>query len=332
MAYILDIATNRLLPLAAHHTFGRLAASVDTCINKPYVSKLHAAIEWNGYSWRVKHLGLNGTWVNGIPVAQGDTRELAVNDVIHIAEQTDSGFLIRDLSPPSVMLWPLNIAEDQANPLNLVRYHLLPDNQTPEMAIYLDDSDQEWYLEFINTENQRQPLRQGDQIEFGNTQWQFIRPQVYGPTEARSHNSLPLCDFLFVFNLSLDEETTQLELRHTSKQIDLAVRTHHYLLLQLARHRAEDSHKGLDSKSQGWVYADHLAAELGLDSTHMNIQIFRARKQLADLLPEAHDQQCLLERRGGKIRFGCDKFSIYKGEKLSLSSTTPAAANKPITE
>lgn len=327
MAYILDIATNRLLPLAAHHTFGRLAASVDTCVDKPYVSKLHAAIEWNGYNWRVKHLGLNGTWVNGVAIAQGDTRELAVNDLIHIAEQADPGFLVRDLSPPSVMLWPLNIAEDQAKPISLERYHLLPDNQSPEIAIYFDDADQEWHLEMISADHHRQHLRQGDLIELNNTQWQFIRPQVYGPTEARAHNTLPLTDFQFVFNLSLDEETTQLELRHSSQQIDLAVRTHHYLLLQLARHRAEDAMRGLDSKSQGWVYADHLAAELGLDSTHMNIQIFRARKQLADLLLGARDQQCLLERRGGKIRFGCDKFSIYKGDKLTISSTFTATTN-----
>lgn len=321
MAYILDIATNRLLPLAAHHTFGRLAASVDTCINKPYVSKLHAAIEWNGYQWRVKHLGLNGTWVNGVAVPQGETRELAINDLIHIAEQNDPGFLIRDLSPPTTILWPLDIPEEQAKPIALERYHLLPDNQSPEIAIYIDEGDQEWYLEIINAEHQRQQLQTGDTVDFNHTQWQFIRPQVYGPTEARVQTALPITEFQFVFNLSLDEETTQLELRHSSQQIDFAVRTHHYLLLQLARHRAEDAARGLDIKSQGWVYADHLAAELGLDSTHMNIQIFRARKQLADLLPGTREHNCLLERRGGKIRFGCDKFTIYKGDKLTLSSS-----------
>ena len=63
-----------------------------------------------------------------------------------------------------------------------------------------------------------------------------------------------------------------------------------------------------------------LAAELGVDATHMNIQIFRARKQLADSLPDAQGQQCLLERRGGKIRFGCEKFKIYRGDKLTLAS------------
>ena len=67
--------------------------------------------------------------------------------------------------------------------------------------------------------------------------------------------------------------------------------------------------------------ARKMAAELGLDSTHMNIQIFRARKQLADVLPDALGQQCLLERRGGKIRFGCEKFKIYKGDQLTAASS-----------
>jgi hypothetical protein len=145
---------------------------------------------------------------------------------------------------------------------------------------------------------------------------------VYGPTEARAHSLQKLVDIEFVFSLSLDEETTQLEL-HQPKQkqtIDLGVRSHHYLLLQLARHRADDITRGLDSKSQGWIYADHLAAELGLDITHMNIQIFRARKQFADNLPETVDHESLLERRGGKIRFGGVKFKIYKGATLTTTS------------
>src|SRR5690606_2633313 len=102
--------------------------------------------------------------------------------------------------------------------------------------------------------------------------------------------------------------------------IDLAVRTHHYLLLQLARHWAEDSARGLDHQSRGWTYAEQLAAELGLDSTHMNIQIYRARKQLADSLPNNCGHQDLLERSGGKIRFGGEKFKIFKGSALVAAS------------
>lgn len=330
MAYLSDLNSEGFFPLAAHHTFGRLAVSVNTCIDNPCISKLHAAIEWNGCAWCIKNLGLNGTWLNERLLGPGDTPELAVHDHIRFADQSDPGFRVLDLTPPADMLWPLNVAVPQ--PVYLSRYHLLPDTQAPELALYCDEQDQQWYLEAINStdEQQRQPLHRGDLVQFGGGEWQFMPALACGPTEARSYRPHKLNDFEFIFNLSLDEEITQLELQSAHKNVDLAARSHHYLMLQLARHRAEDAAQGLDSKSQGWIYANQLAAELGLDNTHMNIQIYRARKQFADSLPDALGLQCLLERRGGKIRFGCDKFKIFKGDVLVIA--LPENAQPPVTE
>ncbi len=332
MAYIFDGAAQAYIPLASHHTFGRLAA-VDTHIDKPYVSKLHAAIEWNGQTWCIRNLGLNGTWINGIPLEQSTSRELKINDEIHFAKLTDACFQVLDLTSPSDMLWPLQTQEQIQTktiiqPIYLTRYHLLPDLHTPKLALYYDEQDQQWYLEEVNEHHEqlRRTLRSGDKIQLNDVQWQFIQAQLFGPTEANSHPLQKLNDLEFVFNLSLDEETTRLELHHHQHTIDLAVRSHHYLLLQLARHRAKDAVNGLDIKSQGWIYADQLGSELGLDTTHMNIHIFRLRKQLADNLPNTLGQQYLLERRGGKIRFGCEKFKIYKGS--TLTSELPLAQKK----
>ncbi len=318
MAYLLNIAAESYFPLAPHHTFGRLATSVNTHIDKPYVSKLHAAIEWNGHHWCIKNLGLNGTWINGVSLNQGDSHTLVAGDEIHFAEQRDPGFKVIDTAAPADMLWPLDTDPHITAPIRLSRYHLLPDGNTPELALYFNEDSLQWLREPLH-QHQEEPqvLSDGDLVQFASTNWQFIRAQIVGPTEVKG--SRHVNDYEYVFNMSLDEETTQLELRH-QQTLDLAVRTHHYLLLQLARHRAEDAGRGLDSRSQGWVYADQLAAELGVDSTHMNIQIFRARKQLADTLPDALGQQSLIERRGGKIRFGCEKFKIYKGDKLTLAS------------
>lgn len=321
MAYLLDVATEAYFPLAPHHTFGRLAMSVDTHIDKPYVSKLHAAIEWNGNQWRIKNMGLNGTWINGVALPHGESHELHCGDVIVLAAQHDPGFKVMDLSPPGDMLWPLNRSLTETSPFYLTGYHLLPDGDAPELALYYDEGAQQWYCEPIESQGEARALQDGDLVQCSAGHWQFIRAHIYNPTEAKS--TCHLNDFQFIFHLSLDEETTQLEVRQ-QQRVDLAVRTHHYLLLQLARHRHADALRGLDSQNQGWVYADQLAAELGLDSTHMNIQIFRARKQLADALPQAQGQHCLLERRGGKIRFGCDKFAIYKGNQLTLSPLAEA--------
>lgn len=327
MAYIFDIGLQKYYPLAPHHTFGRLSATVNTHIDKPYISKLHTAIEWNGKKWQIKNLGLNGTFLNSVALRQGENRELVVGDIIHFAELTDSGFHVSDLAAPANMLWSVDSDENFAahQLIYLDRYNLLPHTEIPEVAVYFDEQDQRWYLEFVHykdqhNEQQRQPIHAGDIICISQKNWQFISAEILGPTEVRVYPAQTLTDIEFIFNLSLDEETTQLELHHHQQTINLAVRSHHYLLLQLARHRAADAARGVGIKSQGWIYTEQLATELGLDTTHMNIHIFRLRKQLADSLPNAQGQQYLLERRGGKIRFGCTKFKIYKGETLTTES------------
>lgn len=328
MAYIFDIAAQTHIALAPHHTFGRLANSVDTHIDKPYVSKLHAAIEWSGKEWRIKNLGLNGTWVNGAKLSANESATLNLDDELHFAERADPGFIVKDLYPPVDMLWPLDTsANTKPEPVYLSRYHLLPDTLTPELALFFDEQTQQWQLETLTSEQEHHthPLSDGDLVQLGNQHWQLVRAQVYGPTEAHAFPMQQLSDMEFIFNLSLDEESTQLELIHGQQKIDLAVRNHHYLLAQLARHRAADAARGLDGKSRGWIYTDILASELGLDTTHMNIYIFRLRKQIADSLPTILGLQQLLERRGGKIRFGCEKFKIYKGEALTTESPLVAA-------
>jgi pSer/pThr/pTyr-binding forkhead associated (FHA) protein len=320
MAFLFDSSAETFFPLAPHHTFGRLATSVDTHIDKPYVSKLHAAIEWDGAHWRIKNLGLNGTHINSQTLQQGESCALHVGDEIRFAEPNDPGFTVLDLTAPADMLWPLDTT-NLPHPIMLNRYHLLPNEQAPELALFFQD--QQWHLEPLiqHQEQTSHKLQSGDLVQFNNSHWQLIRTQIYGPTEARVHLADSVSAFEFLFDLSLDEESTQLELQLEQTKIDLGVRSHHYLLLQLARHRANDIARGIDHSSQGWVYADQLAAELGMDNTHMNIHIFRARKQIADALPNTQTQACLLERRGGKLRFGCDKFKIFKGGQLVVEST-----------
>jgi len=325
MAYIYDIANQTYIALGAHHTFGRLQNSVDTHIDKPYISKLHAAIEWDGKQWRLKNLGLNGTWLNNQPLVTNEPALLHVNDKFHLADLNTLGYRVIDLTPPTDMLWPLEISTDlQPKPIYLSRYNPLPNIDTPELAIYFDEQRQEWQLEPLDHAQPNHTLQQGDLVQLGSSHWQFIPVQVLGPTEVHAYQLHLLNDMEFVFHLSLDEESTQLELVHQHHKVDLAVRNHHYLLVQLARHRAADAERGLDSKSQGWIYTEQLANELGLDPTHLNIYIFRLRKQFTDSLPTTLGLQSLLERRGGKIRFGCEKFKIYKGSALTVHSPRPA--------
>lgn len=93
---------------------------------------------------------------------------------------------------------------------------------------------------------------------------------------------------------------------------DLGERGHHYCLLTLARLRMEDARRGLDASSQGWIENAALAAMLGLDPAHLNVQIHRLRRQVAAALAP-HACVEMVERRRGEIRFGDLAVSITRG-------------------
>ena len=59
------------------------------------------------------------------------------------------------------------------------------------------------------------------------------------------------------------------------------------MLLSLARSRLEDRKARPASgapaeSSEGWVYQDELARQLAIDETHLNVAVFRCRRQLAE--------------------------------------------------
>lgn len=319
MAFLLDTSTNHYIPLAPHHTFGRLKNSVDTLLNKPYISKLHTTIEWRGNNWFIKNLGRNGTHVNGSRLPSHQSKELNEGDHIHFAELTDPPFIVQDLSPPSDVLWPIN-PQGKPQPIVLDRYHILPNEEAPRISLHKDNH--QWFIEPIdpNGEQAVTALQSGDTITCEQRAWQLLQVDVYGPTEAKSLFSQELNEFTFHFELSQDEEITQLTLSQGEHTIDLGVRTHHYLLVQLARHRLRHCEQGVAECEQGWLYTEQIVKELGLDETHLNIQIYRVRKQISDALPHVNIQRDLIHRQSGKLRFGCTKFMISKSGQLTNQS------------
>ena len=71
---------------------------------------------------------------------------------------------------------------------------------------------------------------------------------------------------------------------------------------------------------------------LGLAETHINIQIFRARKQLQSLLQENTNTVDFVERRQGQIRFRFNQFIIYKGAQLESQMRVPPALDSIVME
>jgi DNA-binding NarL/FixJ family response regulator len=134
------------------------------------------------------------------------------------------------------------------------------------------------------------------------------------PTPTKTSSSLE--DTYFDFNVSADEEHTVLTVKHHQQTFNFSERVHHYLLLILARQRQKDVEQGFDDESQGWVEISELQKMLGLDYCHLNIQIFRARKQINTKMSSNEGLVEVLQRRVGGIRFTGRNCNINRAGKL----------------
>lgn len=318
MAYLVSKQEGKRCYLRAHHIFGRLHESANTVILKPEVSKIHAIIQWNNPGWSLTDYSSNGTWVNNSKVSKTSVTRIHLADVICFAAKTSNEFVVQDLSPPCDLLIPYKNS-NQIDVVTLKPYNLLPDDTTPEICMIYEDSINHWFIErLLDSGKEKEALDHNDIIEFGGAQWQLKVNVKIEQTIPITPSIDSLDELEFVFNISADEEATQLILRTSDQSIDFNIRSHHYLTLTLARKRISDIQNGLDETEQGWFYSDQLSSDLGLDPCHMNIQVHRARKQFSDNVNNTHLDQ-LFERQSGKIRLGSHRIIIIKGGSCEFS-------------
>jgi hypothetical protein len=114
------------------------------------------------------------------------------------------------------------------------------------------------------------------------------------------------------FHVSSDEEHTTLQVARWPESVDLGERSHHYVLLTLARKRVSDAHAGLSEDAQGWFTCAELAKLLKIDPQHLNVQVFRIRMQLMSALPSAPVLEKIVQRRRGALRLGKFAFEIVR--------------------
>lgn len=317
MARIFDTGTNRFHPLRAHHTFGRSTDKVDTSITNPMASRIHAAFQWSGQGWQVRDLSRNGTWVEGLRLkASEDVDVVAGDELFFGSPDGDSWQFVDDSSPRSLLL--ANTVDTST--IAIKPYIFLPDEAHPEIVLTYSQSRRCWLSQRIENTDFDEPdnvLKHGELLSCGGLQWKIFLAECENATELYPLVKNQLDDFEFVFDLSLDEENTILRLKRQQQTLDMGERTHHYLLLHLARIRAMAAQHGLDQNTEGWVANEQLSKDLGMDMAHINILIFRARKQFAERSEASLEPDNLVERGKGRLRFGCPRFKIYKGQELT---------------
>ena len=316
MAYLRNLQTNKKIYLLTHHTFGRRRESVDTHINEIEISKIHAIIEWHNHTWQIRDLSKNGTWINKQKVPSAQNVVLKQGQTIYFANLQQHSWIIEDLEQPRDLLLGMN---SQSITQPLTHYTLLPNNDTPTAALFFCKTRDCWVLERFDIEAsaksaELKPLPINKTVRLPPYEWQLFLLNNHAKTSDIRSQQIDAHQCYFNFETSLDEEHTKLCLNYLDTQVELGERSHHYLLLHLARQKAKHADEGIDPNNQGWIDNETLAQELGIEVSHINIQIFRARKQMAEVLPNIPGLPELIERRRGSVRFNCSHAQIIKGK------------------
>ncbi|KVL98249.1 FHA domain-containing protein [Burkholderia stagnalis] len=311
MAILRNDSSGEACLLRAYHVFGRDPARCDTVIRDASVSRVHAHIRWIGGRWELHDHSSNGTTVSGTPLRDGEHAVLQRGDVIRFGRAGVAPWRVDTLDDPADTLWPIRGA---AHPIVLAPRQILPAHAARPVTIVRSPAG-EWLCD--DTLPPR-TLRDGDEVSTGELTWRLALVRS-GSTMMLASPADPAAPAqLLEFRVSQNEEHVRMLLHIRGGVVDLGERAHHYSLVTLARARSADMQAGYDAATQGWVELDRLARMLGIDASHVNVQIHRARAQFAAL--PGLDASQLVERRRGSVRFGDFPFRVMRGEHLECQS------------
>ncbi len=253
-------------------------------ITDHYVSAEHASVYWQDGEWRLRDLAsTNGTFVDGRALAVGETVALRVGQVLAFggSEQAPRWILLDD-SPPQ----PRGVSLDGVEPrVGSSEMLALPDEEAPELVISTEGS--RWVGE-RGEDGALIPVADQDVIELASGSWRLELPP---PTEVVTNEKTVERDadlrnieaLRLRFRASPGSQHVDVLAELGPERTRLAPRAYHQLLLRLARARRQDAESGVSPQEQGWLYADRVAEELSISRAKLNVDIFRARKQIADL-------------------------------------------------
>jgi hypothetical protein len=287
------------------HWVGRAPTSA-LCLPHRYVSAQHAAIRWSGRQWELRDLGSrNGTFLNGNRLKPGEECPLRVGSRMAFGKLLDEEWELVDDSAPRVMAIPI----DGGKPVLLDGDLLaLPSNDDPRVTIYRDAKGA-WVLEQPN--ESISPITNLQTVQVDGRLWRFCCSENIRTTSlAIAPEEIEVRNLRLSFSVSRDEEHVQVRMICGALSVDMAARSHNYLLLTLARRRVEDATEGATETASGWIYQDDLAHDPTMAPPQLNIDVFRIRKQFA--AAGVIDAANIVERRPRtrQLRIGTGLLSI----------------------
>ncbi|MFK7928138.1 MAG: FHA domain-containing protein [Myxococcota bacterium] len=276
------------------------------------VSAEHASVFWSDPGWAVRDLGSrNGTFVGDTRLAPGQKIDLVVGQTVRFGGSQEWR-LVHDGAPTALavpvvsgkLVWTGAMIADR-------ELLALPDEETPEVTVrrQLD----RWMVEDEDSQGRGVD---GQIVRADNKVWRLFLPpdedEVVATTAFNSGPRSCLSDAVLRFGVSADEEHVTLSVQSSNQFHEVKPRTHHYLLLTLARQRVEDVKQGVSDSEAGWLHAEDLQRMLRMDRRTLNTQVFRARRQLSKL--DLDGSGDIIERRdpARQLRIGVAKIEVQR--------------------
>jgi hypothetical protein len=237
--------------------------------------------------------------VDGRRLGAGERAVLAAGSTFSLGGEDT--YRLEDASPP--------VASARHRKSNLLRTAaegllVLPDDEHPEVSIF-EDAGGRWVAE---VGDETRLVADREILIADGEGWVLDLPSTAGATWEVG-DLLPTIDTLSLsFGVSRDEEFIEVTVIHDGGRTTLPARTHHYLLLTLARAALED--QASSPAERGWVDREILCRMLATDPRRLNVDVFRVRKQLAGL--GIHGAAGIIARRAGtgQLRLGTHRVEV----------------------
>jgi hypothetical protein len=288
------------LHLRPDHLIGR-SDRTDLRIDDRSVSSEHARVRWTGRAWVLRDLGSkNGTWVDGARV-QGDVL-LTLGSRLAFGNES-LAYRMASTLPPAISAVDQHGNRRFGSPDMLA----LPDLDNLVAAVVGEGG-----AFRIEHDGDERPVADGEVVEVGPDRFTLSLPEApLGTWDRETPSGASLADAVLHFRVSLDEEHVELTVQVGGRTHQLGSRSHHYLLLVLARLRLEEAaNPALLKTSQGWVAQESLVKMLGAREGALHTSVFRARAELSEL--GISDAAGVVERRKGsrQLRLGIARTTI----------------------
>ncbi|MBV9949985.1 MAG: FHA domain-containing protein [Myxococcales bacterium] len=242
-----------------------------------FVSAEHALVRWTGRCWELRDLfSRNGTFLDGVRLRPGQDYALRRGSRIAFGKALEHQWELVDPSPPCVMAVPL----DGAEPV-LVEgpFLVLPSHDQPRVTIYRG-REGGWLVEY--PDESTSPVTNQQIIEVEGRFWRFCAPAGPGLLET-ADLELEVEHLELSFSVSRRDGRVGLHVACGGRAFDLGAREEHALLLALARRRLADAAGAIPEPASGWTYGEDLADPDGAAAARLDRDVFRVRKQFAEL-------------------------------------------------